>query len=116
MSTEKQLVRPGARLPFSYIFPSPPLPSPPLPSPPLPSPTVVTAHNGHVNGLRFTSDGLFLVSFGTDNQLRLWDAFSGQNTLVCASAASRHYVGGHLLTSPVFRNGLNKSKSYINPF
>lgn len=44
--------------------------------------SVVTAHNGHVNGLRFSSDGLFLVSFGTDNQLRLWDAFSGQNTLV----------------------------------
>ena len=43
---------------------------------------VVTAHSGHVNGLCFTSDGLYLLSFGTDNALRLWDSFSGQNTLV----------------------------------
>lgn len=44
--------------------------------------TVVTAHGGHVNGLCFSSDGLFLASFGTDNQIRLWDTFSGRNTLV----------------------------------
>lgn len=43
---------------------------------------VVTAHGGHVNGLCFSSDGLFLASFGTDNQIRLWDTFSGRNTLV----------------------------------
>ncbi|XP_002733656.1 DNA excision repair protein ERCC-8-like [Saccoglossus kowalevskii] len=43
---------------------------------------VNTAHNGHVNGLSFTSDGLYLVSFGTDDRLRLWDTMSGKNTLV----------------------------------
>jgi len=43
---------------------------------------VVTAHGGHVNGLCFSSDGLFLASFGTDNQIRLWDTFSGRNMLV----------------------------------
>ncbi|KAK7489058.1 hypothetical protein BaRGS_00019719 [Batillaria attramentaria] len=41
-----------------------------------------TAHDGAVNGLRFTSDGLHLVTFGTDNQLRLWNAFTGKNMLV----------------------------------
>ena len=44
--------------------------------------SVVTAHGGHVNGLCFSSDGLFLASFGTDNQIRLWDTFSGRNMLV----------------------------------
>lgn len=41
-----------------------------------------TAHNGHVNGLCFTQDGLFLVSFGTDNRLRLWNTFTGQREIV----------------------------------
>ena len=35
-----------------------------------------------MNGLCFSSDGLFLGSFGTDNQIRLWDTFSGRNMLV----------------------------------
>lgn len=43
---------------------------------------VKTAHNGHINGLHFTGDGLFLLSYGTDNRLRLWDTYSGKNTLV----------------------------------
>ena len=43
---------------------------------------VHTAHNGHVNALSFTEDGLHLVSFGTDDRLRLWDTMSGRNTLV----------------------------------
>ena len=41
-----------------------------------------TAHNGHVNSLCFTSDGLFLVTYGTDNRLRLWNTHTGKNTLV----------------------------------
>ena len=45
-------------------------------------PAASTAHNGCVNGMRFTSDGLYLVSFGSDNALRLWDTASGKNTLV----------------------------------
>jgi len=40
------------------------------------------AHEKGVNGLSFTSDGLHLVSYGADNALRLWDAFSAKNTLV----------------------------------
>lgn len=46
--------------------------------------TVDTAHNGDVNGLGFTDDGLFLLSFGADDRLRLWDIASGKNTLVGA--------------------------------
>lgn len=46
------------------------------------SAAVVSAHSGYVNALCFSSDGLFLVSFGTDNQLRLWDTCSGKNTLI----------------------------------
>ena len=41
-----------------------------------------TAHNGHINGMCFTFDGLHLLTYGTDDRLRLWDVFSGQNTLV----------------------------------
>eukprot|EP01137_Pigoraptor_chileana_P020912 Opistho-2@83903 len=40
------------------------------------------AHNGAVKGLCFTSDGLFLLSSGTDARLMLWDALSAKNTLV----------------------------------
>ncbi|XP_041358776.1 DNA excision repair protein ERCC-8-like [Gigantopelta aegis] len=41
-----------------------------------------TAHNGHVNGMCFTSDGLFLLTFGTDDTLRLWNTSTGKNTMV----------------------------------
>ena len=43
---------------------------------------VLTAHNGHVCGMTFTSDGLFLVTTGTDQRMRLWDVFTGMNMLV----------------------------------
>ncbi|XP_033115097.1 DNA excision repair protein ERCC-8-like [Anneissia japonica] len=43
---------------------------------------VSTAHNGHVTGLCFTSDGLNLLSCGTDDRLRLWDVMTGRNTLI----------------------------------
>ena len=33
-------------------------------------------------GVRFLSDGLRLLSLGTDHRLRLWDATTGRNTLV----------------------------------
>ncbi|KAK6621675.1 hypothetical protein RUM44_001482 [Polyplax serrata] len=36
-----------------------------------------TSHSGYVNGLKFTSDGLFLVSIGTDNKMRLWETLHG---------------------------------------
>lgn len=41
-----------------------------------------TAHNGHVNGISFAPDGLHLLTYGTDDRLRLWDTFTGKNTLV----------------------------------
>ncbi|XP_071118181.1 DNA excision repair protein ERCC-8-like [Haliotis cracherodii] len=41
-----------------------------------------TAHGGRVNGLSFTHDGLFLVTFGTDNRLRLWNTYTGKNCMV----------------------------------
>ncbi|XP_013402996.1 DNA excision repair protein ERCC-8-like [Lingula anatina] len=41
-----------------------------------------TAHSGAVNGMCFTSDGLFLVTFGTDERLRLWNTSNGKNTMV----------------------------------
>uniref|UniRef100_A0AAY5KYX8 DNA excision repair protein ERCC-8 n=1 Tax=Esox lucius TaxID=8010 RepID=A0AAY5KYX8_ESOLU len=41
-----------------------------------------TAHNGRVNGLCFTADGLYLLSTGTDDRMRLWNSANGENTLV----------------------------------
>uniref|UniRef100_A0A3Q1K1A3 DNA excision repair protein ERCC-8 n=1 Tax=Anabas testudineus TaxID=64144 RepID=A0A3Q1K1A3_ANATE len=46
------------------------------------SEAVNTAHNGRVNGLCFTSDGLFLLTAGTDDRMRLWNSATGENTLV----------------------------------
>uniref|UniRef100_Q0V9H6 DNA excision repair protein ERCC-8 n=1 Tax=Xenopus tropicalis TaxID=8364 RepID=Q0V9H6_XENTR len=46
------------------------------------SEAVNTAHNGRVNGLCFTSNGLHLLTVGTDDRMRLWDSSSGENTLV----------------------------------
>uniref|UniRef100_A0A672JFU4 DNA excision repair protein ERCC-8 n=1 Tax=Salarias fasciatus TaxID=181472 RepID=A0A672JFU4_SALFA len=46
------------------------------------SEAVNTAHNGRVNGLCFTSDGLYLLTAGTDDRMRLWNSASGENTLV----------------------------------
>lgn len=40
------------------------------------------AHDGVVNGLEFTADGLHLVSLGHDDKMRVWDLESGLNTLV----------------------------------
>nr|XP_015611747.1 WD repeat-containing protein ATCSA-1 isoform X1 [Oryza sativa Japonica Group] len=41
-----------------------------------------TAHYGAVTGLRTTTDGMYLLSSGSDSRLRLWDIDSGCNTLV----------------------------------
>ena len=51
---------------------------------------VTVAHGGSVNGLCFSPDGLHLVSFGTDDRLRLWDAVTGKNTLVHQTPISFH--------------------------
>ena len=44
--------------------------------------SALSAHNGHVVGLCFTSDGLFLLSVATDNHLRLWNTFTLKNSLI----------------------------------
>ena len=61
---------------------------------------VSTAHNGHVNGLCFTENGLHLVSCGTDNRVRLWNTLNGKNTLVgvFVSVSSCSFVSDSLLT------------------
>ncbi|CAD6235864.1 unnamed protein product [Miscanthus lutarioriparius] len=41
-----------------------------------------TAHYGAVTGLRTTTDGMYLLSSGSDSRLKLWDIDSGCNTLV----------------------------------
>ena len=41
-----------------------------------------TAHSGHVNSLQYSEDGRYLLSFGTDERMRLWDADTGKNTLI----------------------------------
>ncbi|XP_067087079.1 DNA excision repair protein ERCC-8 isoform X1 [Osmerus mordax] len=46
------------------------------------SEAVNTAHNGRVNGLCFTADGLYLLTAGTDDRMRLWNSATGENTLV----------------------------------
>ncbi|KAG0381010.1 DNA excision repair protein ERCC-8 [Mortierella sp. AD032] len=48
-------------------------------SPPLSEANV--AHTRTVNGLAFTPDGLHLVSTGHDDKMRLWNLYTGQNTL-----------------------------------
>ncbi|KAI8990322.1 WD40-repeat-containing domain protein [Pilobolus umbonatus] len=40
------------------------------------------AHGKGVNGLTVTKDGMFLVSLGLDEKIRLWDTQTGLNTLV----------------------------------
>ena len=44
--------------------------------------TTSTAHDGDVNGLCLTRDGLFLISYGTGHRLRLWSTYNGQNEMV----------------------------------
>ncbi|XP_065518043.1 DNA excision repair protein ERCC-8 isoform X3 [Lathamus discolor] len=41
-----------------------------------------SAHTGRVNGLCYTNDGLHLLTTGTDDRMRLWNSFTGENTLV----------------------------------
>ncbi|KAK0140429.1 DNA excision repair protein ERCC-8 [Merluccius polli] len=38
---------------------------------------VNTAHNGRVNGLCFSGDGLYLVTTGTDDRMHLWNSSTG---------------------------------------
>ncbi|NWZ62211.1 ERCC8 protein, partial [Acrocephalus arundinaceus] len=47
-----------------------------------------TSHNGRVNGLCYTSDGLHLLTIGTDDRMRLWNSSTGENTLVSFQGTS----------------------------
>ena len=40
------------------------------------------AHNRPINGLAFSTDGFHIISLGMDEKIRLWDAYTGRNTLV----------------------------------
>ncbi|KAM8793350.1 LOW QUALITY PROTEIN: DNA excision repair protein ERCC-8-like [Eudromia elegans] len=46
------------------------------------SEAVNTAHNGRVNGLCYTHDGLHVLTISTDDRMRLWNSSTGENTLV----------------------------------
>lgn len=78
-----------------------------------------TAHNGRVNGLCFTADGLFLLTTGTDDRMRLWNSATGENTLVkrvlpCVSLNSSDYANGALRLSKTGRlNEVNLNR-YLN--
>ena len=43
----------------------------------------VIAHEGAINSLCFTDDGRRLISAGHDQRIRLWDAQTYHNTMVC---------------------------------
>lgn len=64
--------------------------------------TTNTAHDGVVNGLEFTSDGLHLVSIGHDEKMRVWDLESGLNTLVISDLKTN--VDDQVSYGPVIRN------------
>lgn len=49
-----------------------------------------TAHAGPVNGLAWTDDARHLVSTGHDEKIRVWDCYSGANTLANFGPAVRN--------------------------
>jgi len=63
-----------------------------------------TAHDGIVTSLEFTPDGLFLLSSGTDNRLRLWNTHTGVNTLVTYSGIKNNWKKGTQIS--VSSNGM----------
>jgi WD40 repeat protein len=44
--------------------------------------SVVTAHNGSINGLALSEDGLWLFSIGADDRIRCWNTDQGRPFLV----------------------------------
>ncbi|WOK96561.1 hypothetical protein Cni_G05268 [Canna indica] len=65
-----------------------------------------TAHFGAVTGLRASRDGMYLLSSGSDSQLRLWDIESGCNILV-------NFEGMRLQTSKAIQLSLNQDSSLV---
>lgn len=54
------------------------------------------AHNGAVTGVRWTSNGIHLVTAGQDSRIRVWDASTGANTLAHFGPRVRNSVSSHL--------------------
>jgi DNA excision repair protein ERCC-8 len=55
------------------------------------------SHNGAVNSLCWSHNGVFLLSSGADNRLRLWAAASGANTLVNFPRIRNQQPQGHTM-------------------
>ncbi|KAG0045781.1 DNA excision repair protein ERCC-8 [Gryganskiella cystojenkinii] len=66
-----------------------------------------SAHTRTVNGLNFTPDGLHLISSGHDDKMRLWNIYSGQNTLTNYGTMIRNQFVNNLtpLISPLTSYG-----------
>ncbi|KAL4885790.1 WD40-repeat-containing domain protein [Aspergillus karnatakaensis] len=54
------------------------------------------AHNGAVTGVRWTSDGSYLVTAGQDARIRVWQAATGANTLVHFGPRIQNTSSSHL--------------------
>ena len=53
------------------------------------------SHSGAVNGITWTDDGMYVVSAGHDERIRVWDAGTGANTLANFGPTVKN---GHLST------------------
>ncbi|KAF9185525.1 DNA excision repair protein ERCC-8 [Haplosporangium sp. Z 767] len=62
-----------------------------------------SAHTRTVNGVVFTPDGLHLITTGHDDKMRLWDLYTGQNTLANYGTMIRNQFVSNLtpLISPL---------------
>ncbi|KAG0370218.1 DNA excision repair protein ckn1 [Gamsiella multidivaricata] len=62
-----------------------------------------SAHTRTVNGLNFTPDGLYLLTTGHDDKMRLWNLYTGQNTLTNYGTMIRNQFVHNLspLISPI---------------
>jgi DNA excision repair protein ERCC-8 len=60
------------------------------------------AHQAAVNGLTWTGDGEYIISAGHDERVRVWDTFTGANTLASfgPTLKNSHLSNLPLLTSP----------------
>ncbi|KAL4918984.1 WD40-repeat-containing domain protein [Aspergillus aurantiobrunneus] len=54
------------------------------------------AHNGAVTGVRWSSDGSYLVTAGQDSRIRVWKATTGANTLVHFGPRIHNTSASHL--------------------
>ncbi|KAL4780707.1 WD40-repeat-containing domain protein [Aspergillus varians] len=54
------------------------------------------AHNGAVTGVRWTSDGAYLVTAGQDSRIRVWQVATGANTLVHFGPRVQNTPSSHL--------------------